>query len=194
MQHFLSVTANRYKAIITLTILTTILSVIFGIHFNKTSFGTTVFLSIGAKQSVTQSPFETVQAADHFSELVQGWFKNPALLNKIEDQSGSKPDLSARKQEKQNLVITYKTATEDQAKKVSQSMEQVLKAEITNYNLQNSSEFTLTSFSATTKESPIPLILFVLAGLIGGFGIGFAYGSAAEKVKSELRQFAHRKK
>jgi hypothetical protein len=194
MQHFLAITTGRYKAIIALTVITTALSVAFGMHFNKTSFATTAFLTLGAKQSVVLSPLDTAQAADHFSELVQGWFKNPAMLNKIETQSGSKPDLNARKQEKQNLVITYKTATEEAAKKVSQAMEQVLKDEITNYNLQNNSEFTLTSFGAVTKENPMPLILFILAGLIGGFGVGFAYGSAADKIKSELRQFAHRKK
>ncbi len=196
MQHFLLIVTKRWKEILALMVITTAASVIFGLQYNKTSFSNTIFLTIGAKQESDQkiSPYETLQAADHFAEAVQGWFKNPALIEKIREQSGIDVDFGARKQEKQNLVITFKAVNAEDFKKIAAAAKSVLLSEIATYNLQTGSEFSIPNYAVSSKESSLPIILFALGGLIAGAGIGFTLGSALEKLMSEIHQFAHSKK
>lgn len=170
---YISLGLRRWKQVAAITCLTAILSFAIGLYFNKAGISATVFISIGARQPLTEknelSIYENVQAADQFAETVQGWFKNPDLIAKIENQAGTSIDFTARKQEKQNLVITYKAKNEDQAKKNSQLLRDNLKNEIAIYNNQTGSNFQLAIYSTHIQEQSIPPFFFAILGILIGF-------------------------
>ena len=197
MKTFLKIISRRWKEILIITLLTAGLTVILGFFYNKSAFSNTIFISVGAKQqtgyALAVNPYETVQAADQFSESVQGWFKNPAFIEKINTQAEYKVDLSARKQEKQNLVITFRTETEEQAEKVSQVTERILRDQIARYNRETGNDFRLPIFNLTIKEGTYHLALFGVFGLIIGFFLGYALSAILEKFIYELHHLRHGK-
>ena len=172
MKELIAITAKHWLAITVITILTAASCVVFGINFNKTAYDTTVFINVGAKANPAISPLDTAQAADGFTETIVGWFKNPVIISNITSESGTAAALSARRQEKQNLVVTFKTQTEDQAKKISQAIEKAIKAEIDKYNAATAGGFMITDFSAGTEENNVNLALFALLGLAAGLMLG----------------------
>ena len=197
MQNLLSVVSRRWKEIIIITVITVILSVFFGFYYDKTAASNTVFINVGAGQPAgsaqAASPYESVQAADQFSETTMGWLKNPLLLDEIRTTSGFDVDLNVRKQEKQNLVVTFKTETPDQAKKIARISEEILRREIGRYNLATGSEFRMPIFNFYTKESSIPLPLFAAMGTLLGIILGYVLCALLEKFLKELHQFRHGK-
>src|SRR5690606_15941862 len=71
---------------------------------NTSTHQATIFASIAIRDDVNSSSFDDFQAADQFTESIQGWFKNPSLLKDIASRAHvDTVSLAARKQEKQNL-------------------------------------------------------------------------------------------
>jgi len=191
------ITARRWKEILAVTVLTAALAFVFGILYNKASFNNTIFINLGAKQASgidrTASPYETVQAADQFSESVQGWFKNPALIAQIRTRAQYEVDFSVRKQEKQNLVITYKTPTAEEGEKVAQVTEEFIRNEVGVFNRETGSDFRIPIFDLFTKEGTIHPGVFAVMGLLLGLMLGYALGALIERFLRELHQFRHGK-
>jgi hypothetical protein len=177
MKTFLTLFFNHWKKIALIALLTAIAATAFGIVYNRNSVSATIFINIGAIQDNafgnTENPYDALQAADQFTESVMGWFKNPQLLETIRTQSGEQVDFSVRKQEKQNLLITYKTTSLESAKGIADVTRNNLEKTITVYNGRNSSNFTMPSFDTSLKESHLPLVLFALFGLVAGCFIGY---------------------
>lgn len=123
----------------------------------------TLFFNIGAENDA--------EAADQFSETVQGWFKNPDLLNRINTTP------SARKQEKQNIVVTFGAESEQEARKKAETTIQELKKEITAYNAATKNQFQLAIATIEIKDQNTKKnILVILAFLLGlALSIGLAY-------------------
>ena len=160
--------------IIFITLITTTASVVHGLNQAELQFETTAFLSIGHKYESRGelSAYETVRAADHYKETVQGWFKNPSFLNRIFAKAGTSSALSARNQEKQNILITFKTANEKSAEKLADSIEDTLLKEISEYNLKTGSEFTLALYDYTIVKTSDKLAFFAIFGLFAGILLG----------------------
>lgn len=179
MKNFLFNIFKNWKKIILIGILTAIASVIFGIVYNYNAFSATIFVNIGSIQNSTfgkeENPYDTLQAADQFTESMQGWFKNPAFLEKIRSESGTNVDLSVRKQEKQNLIITFKAASAQAADKIVQSTRTALENQLSVYNGRNASSFTMPAFDPYIKEYRLPLILFAFCGAVAGIFIGYFF-------------------
>ena len=197
MQNILKIIARRWKEIIAVTVLTAVLAVVFGYFYNKTAYNNTIFINIGSGQATgfdsSASPYETVQAADSFSETVQGWFKNPVLVDQIRTRSEYNVDFSVRKQEKQNLVVTFRTETPGQGKKVALVTEEAIRSEIGKYNRDTGGDFRMPVSDIYAKEGTIHLAVFALLGTILGFILGYFLCSLHEKFLSELHQFRHGK-
>jgi capsular polysaccharide biosynthesis protein len=191
MKTFIQTTAKHWKGILIITALTAISAAAFGTYFNRSAFTTTVFLSVGAENRTGISPYESVQAADQFAESIQGWFKNPSFTQKIASDSGVKTSLAARKQEKQNLVITYKTQTPEQGTQISRALEANLKSEISRYNVASSSAFKIALFSSNTGESGIPLAFFILCGIAVGLMLGYCLMTIFDRFMKELHEHRH---
>ncbi|HLG26116.1 MAG TPA: hypothetical protein VI588_05055, partial [Candidatus Gracilibacteria bacterium] len=119
----LSLYRRHWIIIVLLTLITGGASYYYGLQKATRPYETTLFISLGVAQTETNfnpdSPYDYGQAADNFTETVQGWFKNPGLLNEINESVGEDIDISARRQEKQNLVITFDAPSEKKAQEIS---------------------------------------------------------------------------
>ena len=173
---------NRHiLPIATITIIATLATAIFGTQMLEQKYKTTMFLSFSVQSSVIKTTgsttYDDVQAADHFTETIQGWFKNPKFLEKIEEKGGSKTNISAKKQEKQNLVITYSSDTDSTAGKTAKSIKETLSKEISRYNNTTETDFQIALSSTDTKAQSSRLPIFIILGFILGilFGIGLSY-------------------
>jgi preprotein translocase subunit SecF len=191
MKAILDLTFRHWISISVIAALTAISTVVFGSYFNQNAYGTTVFLNIGAKSNPQISPLDTVQAADSFTETIQGWFKNPEFLYKIAESAGLNAEPAARRQEKQNLVVTFKTQDEKQAHEVYLAVKTQLQSEIENYNSATGSGFLIASVGTKTAESKISLPLFGLAGIILGLILGFALMAVFDRITKEIHEYRH---
>ena len=172
---------THWKKIAIIAVITAIASIVFGYGYLQHKYETTLFLSIG---SITDgnSILDNVEAADHFAETVQGWFKNPAFLKQVNKLSGIDAGLSARKQEKQNLIVTYKTLNDDDGKYIATAVNTSVEMEIKKYNQTTKSSFTLALFSSDTKELGDRTLFLAVFGLLIGLALGIALSFAYESL------------
>ena len=180
---YLILAKRKWKLILAIIIVVTVLAYGFALAKNKNLYKATVFLSIGVNESAMRenpksSVYENVQAADQFTETVQGWFKNPDFLQRIEKKSGFGSNISARKQEKQNLLVTFNTPIRLQAEKISEVIKNELIAELNTYNQRTSTAFQLAIYTPNINEEPVNVFLFLLFGILAGsaLGIAISYG------------------
>lgn len=153
--------------LITLLVAGTTLGLV--LYKNRSPFVSTVFVSIGNAQKGMQSEnsaFDNVQAADHFTETVQGWFKNPVFQKRIRIEGSS--ETSVRKQEKQNLVLSFTSENPEVARKMNETTRSELQREIDSYNAATKNEFVIAIFASNVEEKPLPLMLFLIVSLFGG--------------------------
>lgn len=151
------------------------------------TYNATIFVNLGVKEKNglsqgNSSAYDLVQAADAFSETVQGWFKNPEFTSRIKNSLSAGIDVSAKKQEKQNLVITFKAPDETFAKKAAQSIRDNLQQEIGTYNLATNSSFQIAIYNAEFRtESSSVKYLILIIGLILGLMISMLLKLFVEK-------------
>jgi capsular polysaccharide biosynthesis protein len=174
MKYNLKSLRGHIIGILFITLITTTVAAIQGLNQAEFKYETTVFLSIGHKYNAADgiSAYETVHAADSFKETVQGWFRNPSFLERIFDEADASADLSARNQEKQNILITYNTKDKNTAEKIADSIKDNLVNEISAYNIPTRSEFTLALYDYNIADSPDRLVFFVLFGIFAGLFLG----------------------
>ncbi|MFC1750523.1 hypothetical protein ACFL2V_17145 [Pseudomonadota bacterium] len=184
MKSNIEILRSNWVGILFITVVTTVAAAVYGLNQLDLKYDTTVFLSLGHTQNkvTEESPYEAVRAADHFTETVQGWFKNPAFLGRISEDSGVSADLFGRNQEKQNLIVSYKTVDEASAESIASAIEIVLSQEIVSYNEATNSQFTLALFGSNTTESANKTIFYIILGLFGGFFLGVALSFAYESL------------
>jgi capsular polysaccharide biosynthesis protein len=196
MNEFLKLTINYWKQIIIITCVTIIATVAFRASAGNEQYTGTTFITIGVEEndasttSTTSSIYENVQAADHFSESVQGWFKNPSLLKTIEDKTGKKIDINAKKQEKQNVVITYTDTKKDNLEKTDKILKEQLEKNIEEYNSATGTRFHLALYNTVIEESTKSYVLYIVLGIIGGIFLGFSTTAMYQKIKQELKHLA----
>lgn len=166
---YISLLKRHFRSAAVLTALV-IAGTMFLVGYKNTApYETTVFVSIGNNQDMApdqESAYENVQAADHFSETVQGWFKNPKFQERVSMRSSS--EMSARKQEKQNLVVTFSSEQEEEGRLGSEKLKGELEKEITDYNSKTNSDFQIAVYTFDTRNKPLSVPLFLLISFIGG--------------------------
>ena len=141
---------RNFIIITTFTVIALIISV-YWINRQQSSFHTTIFTTI-ANQS-TSSSEENEQASTYFGETLMGWFRNPAFLEKIYNQADTEGDLSAHKQERQNLIIEIDAASELKNNKLAKSTLKTLELEINNFNQETENQFKLLNLGITTYQN-----------------------------------------
>lgn len=194
LRHLLPITA--------VTAITILCALFFGKNFLATGYDATIFTTITVIRDNTSSNLSTsyddVRAADHFTETVQGWFKNPAFLKSIREselkQYNLTPDgdftISAERQEKQNLVINFHVNEQDRVENISGKALSVLESAIQKYNRTSETDFAIASHETYSSESASKLhflILFALIlGLCIGIGLSYLYEYLTGKILSPL--------
>ena len=134
-----------------------------------------------------------IQAADAFTETIQGWFKNPVMVEQIRSGAQYNVDFSVRKQEKQNLLVTFKTQTAEQGKKVALVTEETIRAQIGKYNRETGADITVPTSDFFSKEGTINLAVFAGMGAVMGFILAYFLSALLQRFISELNQFRHGK-
>lgn len=195
MNAFLKITVSYWKQILVITLLTLLAAVAFRTSAGNEQFTGTTFLTIGVEETdantaTTSSIYENVQAADHFSESVQGWFKNPSLLKTIEEKTGKRIEINAKKQEKQNVVITYSDTKKESLEKADKIIKEQLQKNIEEYNSATGTRFHLALYNTVIEESTKSYVLYVTLGLIVGLFLGFSLMAVYQKIQHELKHLA----
>jgi len=144
-----------------------------GLNKKSQSYLNTTFINIGAQTN--DQILDSVEASDKFTETIQGWFRNPKITNKINQEiktncktCNENINISASKQEKQNLILTFKSTTETNAEKEEQAIKTILQNEINQYNKSTNSTFKLTIFETTTTKASNKLYLYIIISFIVG--------------------------
>lgn len=167
---------KRYLGkIIVITFLVALSVTFFGIKKAGPSVQTTLFINIAAQHEAGNpdgSAYEAVEAADHFTEAVQGWMLNPGLIQRINENSGETVNISARKQEKQNLILTFSSLNTESAEKIAGAVQEELTKDITAYNQAAQSAFNIAVFDSRHEESSVRQIFFPILGIILGLFLG----------------------
>ena len=157
--------------------------------------GATVFLTIGAvlTEGVSMGTLGASQnenVVDQFTQTVQGWVSNPGLVQQVAAQLDRPFDLSVRKQEKQNLIVTLEM-NEDNPGEATPELGatvflEVLNRELMAYNERTNSQFVVAISSVSYfKNSPH----FALNGVIAlflGLVVGLVTLALREYVKRTL--------
>lgn len=156
-----------------LILLTTILGLIGGYlayqKANSIPFQNTIFYSLSAQSKTSgTSAYENLQAADQFTESVQGWFRDPGFLEKINSLSKESFALNTRKQEKNNLLITFNSPTQEQGIKHANSISQTLQTAISTYNQNSDTNFNLALQNQNFTEQSANILFYILIGLFAG--------------------------
>ncbi len=164
--------------------------VIIGSNNMKSLNEVTIFLSISVQEDSNKNSLSTsyddVQAADHFTETIQGWFKNPIFNNNI--KSEVKIDsLSAERQEKQNLFINYALDNTAQIEQSVDTIKKNLNNEIDRYNQVSGTDFQIALFNHESGVREAKTIYLVFFLLILGITIGIAYAYLSEYLHKKIQ-------
>ncbi len=139
--------------------------------------GATLFLTMGMviPDNVPLGAFVANQnqtVVDQFTETVMGWLRNPALLKRIEEKAGFPLNLGLRKQEKQNVVVTFTVPEGADPVSAGQAVAEVVRAELDAYNQMTDAGFVLALSSTTPFTQTPPWRTNALVGLGFGFLLG----------------------
>ena len=169
--------AKKYSVLFLVII---ILSTVAGAHFwsvnLKDVHTTTVFLSLAAKDVNALDKgksvfYQNIEAADQFAESMQGWFTNPVFLVKTNSDSQGAighSGFSVHKQEKQNLLVTFKTRSENESKRTVAALKSTLENYLKQYNQVSATNFSIAIFDSTYNPETTGLITIILLSLIFG--------------------------
>lgn len=166
---YLSLMRRNAAAALLITLLITGTTLCLVLYKNRSPYVSTIFVSIGNAQNGNQaesSSYDRVQAADHFTETVQGWFKNPEFQKRIRIEGSS--ETSVRKQEKQNLVLSFTSENAEAAKKMNENTKSELQREIDTFNSVTNNEFKIAIYSENIEKKQLPVMLFLIISVIGG--------------------------
>lgn len=191
IEHIDLIKRNLIKVVL-FTAAILIAGLIIGSNYIQSKDQVTIFSSISVKEDTNNNSLSTsyddVQAADHFTETIQGWFKNPIFVNNIKSEIQI-DSLSAERQEKQNLFINY---TINDPQRIDASVETVKKnliAEIDKYNQTSGTDFQVALFSyesGITEAKTIYLVIFLLIlGITTGIAYAYLYEYFQNKIQSE---------
>lgn len=179
--------------IISITLLSLIAGLILGNNLAAPGFNVTVFTTIGLKSDIFTSQslysYDDVRAADHFTETVQGWFKNSSFLDEISrraPKSSGYENLSAARQEKQNLIINFTVKDQNFVEPIATAVTSALSAEIEKYNMSAGPDFQLALYGTDYAKTSSRLPFLVLFALISGLALAFAVAFLREYMGDEI--------
>lgn len=166
----------------------------------KLNVNNTVFYIFGIQDPNQQTnSYENLQAADQITESIQGWFKDPSFLSEINRQSNLSFAIKSKKQEKNNLVLTYNSDNNSNGDIFSQTISRVLQQRINNYNANSDLQIKISSQLPHSSEKASDLGLYLLISLIAGLLTGYLsayfyeYFTGKVKSKTEIKHIMKRR-
>lgn len=188
---YLKLASRNIYLIIIVTIICATGGFLFTQSLNTNPYGATLFLSFGIEDKATKttSSYENLQAADQITESIQGWFKDPSFINEINLNSPLNPNIQAKKQEKNNLLISFSSPDQDSAKLISNRILAVLTSRLTQYSTQSDLKITIATNSLDialqSSKNKIFILISIIIGLIVGFLGALFWENILQVIKSD---------
>ncbi len=130
---------------------------------------TTLLYSVGISATDgANNDFDLTRVGDDFARTVAGWWRSPALSERISNLAGTTVSATANPQAKQNFLLNFTFTDETAADQVQAATEQVLGEELTRYNAESKYQFFATLHGATTGVTNPELITLIPTALLGG--------------------------
>lgn len=154
---------------------------LYSTNANAKPYQSTLFLSFSIQDknaASATSTYENLEAADQITESIQGWFKDPGFINQINQSSNLNFPIQAKKQEKNNLLLTFNSSDELSSQKYSDQIVALLNQRLAQYNSKsdlqiNTATSTLHNDLTSSKTSLyllIALAIGLIMGYLGAFG------------------------
>lgn len=159
-------------------------------QFNlQPGYDNTVLYAVGLENphSTTDS-FENLQAADLFTESIQGWFRDPTFLKQISASAqGQSFPIKSKKQEKNNLLITFSSDSQENAINYASAITLAMETRLLQYN--NISGLKIAIFPGGVDSVPArsQLSIVLLVALFCGLLFGFLGTYLLEKVLNSIQ-------
>ncbi|MBU1992431.1 MAG: Wzz/FepE/Etk N-terminal domain-containing protein [Patescibacteria group bacterium] len=188
LRNYLSLLLRRWKEIIAFGVIIALLSGVYTTYYATTKYNSTLFFTV-ASSKYGISLYDDIRGADLFSESVQGWTKNPAMIDEIKERTGEDFGITGRVQETENVVVELSASSEEAITKVSEETLKVLEEKLKEFNLKTRHSFQL-AVPTIQYETKVPglgkneLIALVLGFLIG-IAFAFVYEYLANKASTK---------
>lgn len=108
--------------------------------FVATRYGTahlenSIFIDVSVQDKFQKtSAYENLEAADQITESIQGWIIDPSFQDAVNKASSTNLAILSKKQEKNNLVISFKSTDEGTSATLGEKINQQLQKRIQEYN------------------------------------------------------------
>lgn len=157
----------------------------YGISNNSQKFISTMFLTVATQNS--SNPEQAEIASTYFGETLVGWFRNPVFLASIKEHNQSEMiDISAYKQERQNIIIEIQTHKKSSAINIAENIFENISSELIRYNNVSNNNFVIVDQGRTIRESQNALFFYPLAGMLFGLFLSFFFFVMKEFFKNEI--------
>lgn len=181
--------AIRHKYLILIVLVFSLISgSLVASNVQKLQHNNTLFYVIGVQDPAHQSDsFENLQAADQITESIQGWFKDPSFLSAVTQENNLNFHLKGKKQEKNNLLVTYLSDNEENGKIFGDSITRELQTRINNYNNNSDLQIKISNSTLDSSIKSDDLSLFLLISLLIGLLIGYLGAWLYELILGKLK-------
>lgn len=142
--------------------------------------------SVNAKNSTQNNNYENLQSADQITESIQGWIKDPAFQENVTNESNLKLQIKGKKQEKNNLIISFDSKNTAEADLYQKAIDHELRNRLSAYNHVSSFDITIGSQSFHTKNKLDLSFIFIFGGLIIGKFLGIWAAYLHEQYRNKL--------
>ncbi|MFN7160229.1 MAG: hypothetical protein ACK4NC_01305 [Candidatus Gracilibacteria bacterium] len=150
--YFFQACKRHLKVILLISLLAAAITGIYWSKFVAPDFKSTIFFSTvtkvdNARTTERYDPFSYAQSADSFAEGMLGWFRNPNFFVYMKEHVPAAANLrldrmyQIRKQEKQNLNITFQVETRALAEDLQEATMKYLREQIANINTQSNTTY-----------------------------------------------------
>ncbi|MCC6643230.1 hypothetical protein IT411_00605, partial [Candidatus Peregrinibacteria bacterium] len=156
---------------------------------NQAQFEENIFLTFSVEdENKTSSTYENLQASDQITESIQGWFKDPALSSTLEKTTGQHKNINAKKQEKNNLIISFDSLTPEESQSYHQALLAHLQQRLNSYNQRSDLKVNVATEYSVVNNKPSLVFLFGIMGLLIGSILGMVWCYCLEKFTQKVQE------
>lgn len=149
---------------------------LYSAFFIPTTYEGLIFMSVGMEQAVYPEDAESYgargvsEADNYFSETVQGWTMDPSFVTQVVERlDGYAVSVSARKQERQNVIFQVGVLDEDKIAPALDAVVAEVQDRLDSYNGTIKTTYAMANVEFTTYAKEPRVAFNGLVGFIVGF-------------------------
>lgn len=155
---------------------------LYSVTFLTTTYEGVIFMSVGMEQEDYPEDAEAfgargvTEADNYFSETVQGWTMDPSFAIQVSERVGEGVSVSARKQERQNLIFQVFAGSSEVVAVAADEAINEIQERLSSYNETMKTSYAMANEEITLYENPPKngfnaFVGFVLGVLLVVFGV-----------------------